>query len=353
MKSLVSRFRPEQIRTLFLLILMAIVVIFFSIQIPGYFNARFIVRESTSVVVVAVLAIGQTLVFLTRNFDLSMGSVVGLTAYIVGQQLWHHPGIPPVAAVLMALALGMICGAINGVIIAYGRVPSIITTIATLAIFRSFLVEYSNAVPITTNNLPPWLNSLGSSNLFGVGSIQVRVLFAIMIVALVIFQLVLTYLPFGRRLYAIGSNPDAARIAGFPAQRIVFTAFLLSGAMAGLGGFLFLARFGNITVLAGAGLEFQSIAAVVVGGVSNMGGSGTVVGAFLGALLIDLIQNSLFRWAVISQYWLDAILGMMILLAVALDYVVFARLKSIWARAELQMSAEESKEKAEVSAHVS
>ncbi len=353
MKTLVSRFRPEQIRTFFLLIVMAIVLIFFSIQIPGYFNTRFIVRESTSVVVVAVLAIGQTLVFLTRNFDLSMGSVVGLTAYIVGQQLWHHPGIPPVAAVVLAIALGMVCGAINGVIIAYGRVPSIITTIATLAIYRSFLVEYSNAVPITTNNLPPWLNSLGSSNLFTVGDLQVRVLFAIMLLALVIFQLVLTYLPFGRRLYAIGSNPDAARIAGFPAQRIVFTAFLLSGAMAGLGGFLFLARFGNITVLAGTGLEFQSIAAVVVGGVSNMGGSGTVVGAFLGALLIDLIQNSLFRWAVISQYWLDAILGMMILLAVALDYVVFARLKSIWARAELQMSAEESKEKPEVPAHVS
>lgn len=353
MKTLVSRFRPEQIRTLFLLVLMAIVVIFFSIQIPGYFNARFIVRESTSVVVVAVLAIGQTLVFLTRNFDLSIGSVCGLTAYILGQQLWHHPEIHPVVAVLIAIGVGMICGSINGVLIAYGRVPSIITTIATLAIFRSFLVEYSNSVPITTNNLPEWLNRLGALSLLSIGQIDVRALFSIMLTALIIFQLVLTYLPFGRRLYAIGSNPDAARIAGFPAQRIVFTTFVLSGAMAGLAGFLFLARFGNITVLAGTGLEFQSIAAVVVGGVSNMGGSGTVVGAFLGALLIDLIQNSLFRWAVISEFWLDAILGMMILLAVALDYVVFARLKSIWARAELQMSAEESKEKAEVPAHVS
>ena len=227
--------------------------------------------------------------------------------------------------------------------------PSIITTIATLAIYRSFLVEYSNAISITTNNLPQWLNDFWGAQLVHHRRIEIRSLFAIMIVAVVIFQLVLTYLPFGRRLYAIGSNPDAARIAGFPAQRIVFLAFVLSGAMAGLAGFMFLARFGNITVLAGTGLEFESIAAVVVGGVSNMGGSGTVVGAFLGALLIDLLQNSLFRWAVISQFWLDAILGMLILLAVALDHVVFGRLKNLWGLAGLQARTEEP----EVVTHVS
>lgn len=344
MKTLVSRFRPEQLRLLFLLVLMALVVGFFSIQIPGYFNARFIVRESTSVVVVAVLAIGQTLVFLTRNFDLSLGSITGVTAYIVGQQLWHHPEIPPVAAVVMAIGIGMLAGSINGVLVAYGRVPSIITTIATLAIFRSFLVEYSNAIPITTNNLPKWLNDLGAASLFSIGQIDIRTLFAIMIVALVLFQLVLSFLPFGRRLYAIGSNPDAARVAGFPAQRIVFLAFVLSGAMGGLAGFLFLARFGNITVLAGSGLEFLAIAAVVVGGVSNNGGSGTVVGAFLGALFLDLLQNSLFRWAVISEFWRDAILGMLILLAVALDFVVFGRLKNLWARVGLQVGADKAGE---------
>lgn len=354
---LVSRFRPEQIRLLFLLVLMALVVIFFSIQVPGYFNTRFIVRQSTSVVVIAILAIGQTLVFLTRNFDLSLGSIVGVTAYIVGQQLWRHPDIPPVGAVLMAIGLGMLMGSINGVLIAYGRVPSIITTIATLAIYRSFLVEYSNAVPITTNNLPRWLVKLSATSLFSIGEFDVRVTFAVMVFALLLFQLVLSFLPFGRRLYAIGSNPDAARIAGFPAKRIVFTAFLLSGALAGLAGFLFLVRFGNITVLAGIGLEFESIAAAVVGGVSNNGGSGTVIGAFLGALLLDLLQNSLFRWAVISEFWRDAILGILILLAVALDFVVFDRLKNLWARVELEVSSgkpgDESKDLGEVVTHAS
>lgn len=341
MNKLISRFRPEQIRLLFLLALMILMIGFFSINIPGYFDARFVNRVSTSVAVVAVLAVGQTLVFLTRNFDLSVGSIVGLTAYIVGQQLWRHPEIPPLGAVALGIGVGAICGAINGLLIAYGRVPSIITTIATLAIFRSFLVEYSHAVPITTNLLPDWLVDLSRLSVLNIGQIQFRVLFLIMVAVVLLFQLVLTFLPFGRRLYAIGSNPDAARIAGFPAQRMVFLAFLISGALAGLAGFMFLGRYGNVTVLAGVGLEFSSVAAVVVGGVSNMGGSGTVIGAFLGALFLDLLENSLFRWQVISEFWRDAILGMLILAAVALDYVVFGRLKNLWARAGLQMRSED------------
>jgi rhamnose transport system permease protein len=347
MKTVIQRFRPEQIRLLFLIVLLGIVVMFFASQIPNYFSPRFINRVSTSVAVVAVLAVAQTLVFLTRNFDLSVGSILGVTAYIVGQQLWWHPEIPPVGAVLLAIGIGMAMGAINGVLVAYGRVPSIITTIATLAIYRSFLVEYSKAVPITTNNLPDWIVDLSQISLFNIGEIQTRPLFVIMIVVVILFQLMLTYLPFGRRLYAIGSNPDAARMAGFPAQRIVFTAFVTSGALAGLAGFLFLARYGNITVLAGLGMEFASIAAVVVGGVSNMGGSGTVVGAFLGALLIDLLENSLFRWQVVSEFWRDAILGMLILAAVAIDFLIFGRLKNLWARAGLQMRSEESRQATE------
>lgn len=352
MKTLVRRFRPEQIRILFLIVLLIGVVAFFSIEIPGYFNARFVNRISTSVAVVAVLAVGQTLVFLTRNFDLSLGSIVGFTAYFVGQQLWHHPEIPPLAAVGLAIGVGMLMGSINGVLVAYGRVPSIITTISTLAIYRSFLVEYSHAIPITTNNLPRWIVNLSRISLLNLGEIEFRVLFVIMLAVVILFQLVLTYLPFGRRLYAIGSNPEAARIAGFPAQRMVFLAFLTSGALAGLGGFMFLGRYGNVTVLASIGLEFSAIAAVVVGGVSNAGGSGTVVGAFLGALLLDLLENSLFRWQVISEFWRDAILGMLILAAVALDFVVFGRLKNLWSRAGLELRREDDRQdETEVTSH--
>jgi rhamnose transport system permease protein len=162
----------------------------------------------------------------------------------------------------------------------------------------------------------------------------------VMLVVVVLFQLMLSYLPYGRRLYAIGSNPEAARIAGFPSQRIVFLAFVLCGALAGLAGFMFLARFGNITVVAGLGLELASVAAVVVGGVNIFGGSGTVIGALLGAILIDLLENSLIRWLEISEFWRDALLGMLILLAVAADAVIMNRLRDLWARSELQIESE-------------
>jgi rhamnose transport system permease protein len=344
MKTLVRRFRPEQIRLLFLLVLIILMVVFFSAQIPGYFNARFLNRMSASVAVIAVLAVGQTLVFLTRNFDLSVGSIVGFTAYFVGQQLWLHPEIPPLMAVLLAVGVGAAMGTVNGLLVAYGRVPSLITTISTLAIYRSLLVEYSGAVPITTSNLPPWIVNFPRIVLFEFQALEFRSLFAIMVAVVVVFQLILTYLPFGRRLYAIGSNPDAAQLAGFPAKRIVFLAFVMSGGLAGLAGFMFLGRYGNITVLAGVGLEFASIAAVVVGGVSNMGGSGTVIGAFLGAFFLDLLENSLFRWQAVSEFWRDAILGMLILFAVAIDFVVFGRLKNLWAQVGLQIETDEQQQ---------
>ena len=342
MKKILTYFNPEQLRETFLVLLILVFVLFFSTQIPDYFNPRFINRISTSVAVIGILAVGQTLVFLTRNFDLSIGSITGVTAYLVGQQLWYHPGIPPLLSVVLAIGIGMVMGAINGVLVAYGKVPSIITTIGTLAIYRTFLVEYSHAVPITTNLLPDWIVSLNQVALFSFHGFEFRVLFGILLLVSIIFHLMLRYHRFGRLLYAIGSNPSASRIAGFPDRRIVFQAFLISGGLAGLAGFMYLVRFGNIMVLAGIGLEFSSIAAVVVGGVSNMGGSGTIIGAFLGSLFIDILQNSLYRSLAVSEFWRDAILGMLILLAVAIDHLVIGNLRKKWARTGFHLKSEET-----------
>jgi rhamnose transport system permease protein len=240
----------------------------------------------------------------------------------------------------MAIGIGAAMGAFNGVLVAYGRVPAIIVTLGTLAIYRTMLVEYSDAQTVLTANLPEWLLDLPRANITSFGDMDLRLMVGVMLVVVVLFQLMLSYLPYGRRLYAIGSNPEAARIAGFPSQRIVFLAFVLCGALAGLAGFMFLARFGNITVVAGLGLELASVAAVVVGGVNIFGGSGTVIGALLGAILIDLLENSLIRWLEISEFWRDALLGMLILLAVAADAVIMNRLRDLWARSELQVESE-------------
>ncbi|MBI3764649.1 MAG: ABC transporter permease [Chloroflexi bacterium] len=328
--------RPEQIRELSLVFLIIVTLIFFGTQIEGYYSGRTFNRITTTVAIIAVVAVGETLVILTRNYDLSVGSIVGFTAYFVGTQLANNNGISPLAAVLMAIGLGAVMGLINGVLVAYGRVPSIIVTLGTLAIYRALLVNYSGAKTVTTDSLPQWLLDLARVNLFSVGAFDIRPMVALALLIVVIFQLVITYLPFGRRLYAIGSNPEAARVAGFPTQRIVMTAYVLCGSLSGLAGFMFLARFGNITVVAAQGMELSAIAAVVVGGVNVFGGSGTMIGALLGALMINTLEQSLIRWLQISEFWRDALLGLLILVAVATDAVIINRLRNLWARSGLQ-----------------
>jgi rhamnose transport system permease protein len=328
--------RPEQIREVVLVLLIVVVVLFFGSQIQGYYSPRTFNRIATSVAILVVVAVGQTLVVLMRHIDLSVGSIVGFTAYVVGTQIAANNDIHPLTAVLMAIGLGALMGLINGALIAYGRVPAIITTLGALAIYRTILVAYSEAQTVLTSSMPAWLQELPSQNLFSIGGLDIRLMVALAVAVVLIFQLAITYLPYGRLLYAIGSNPEAARIAGLPVQRTIFSAYILCGGLCGLAGFMFLARFGNITVVAGQGIELQAVAAVVVGGVNIFGGTGTMFGALLGTVIIATLEQSLLRWAIVSEFWRDALLGLLILLAVATDSVILNRLRKFWARKDLQ-----------------
>jgi rhamnose transport system permease protein len=338
MNWLQRRVRPEQVREFSLLLLIIVAVLVFGSLIDSYYTARTFNRIASSVAIITIVAVGQTLVVLTRNIDLSVGSIVGCTAYFVGTLIAANNGLHPLAAVLVAVALGALMGAVNGVLVAWGRVPSIIVTLGTLAIYRGVLVDMSGAKTVTTDSLPAWLVDLPRLNLISIGGVDIRLLFMLALAIVVIFQIATSYLTFGRRFYAIGSNPDSAILIGLPVQRLVFIAFVLSGALAGLAGFVTLARFGNITVEAGRGLELQVVAAVVVGGVNIFGGSGTVMGAMLGAVMIGILEQSLFRLQ-ISEFWRDALLGLLILLAVASDAIILQRLRALWSRADLKLIA--------------
>lgn len=314
-----SRVSPQTLRLIALALALLATVLFFATQIDGYLSARMFNRISTSAAVVLPVAVGQAIVIMTRNIDLSVGSTMGVVAYMTGQTLALLPGLDPVLVVLYCMALGAVAGAINGALVAWGRVPSIIVTLGTLALFRTFLVEWSDARTITTASLPAWLVELPSANAVSFAGLDIRVTVVLALAACLLTALALAWLRPARRFYAVGSNPDAARMAGINAARVVFTAFVLCGALAGLSGFIFLAKFGNITVVAGLGFELKAIAAVVVGGVSIMGGSGSMLGVLMGALMVDTIDNSLTRWAVVSEFWRDALLGMLIMAAVTVD----------------------------------
>ena len=326
---LLRHIRPEQFRQLILLLITIGALLFFWTQIPNYFDPRSVNRLTSGFAIPLVVAVGQMMVVLTRNIDLSVSSTVGLSAYVVGTFLTRHETSPWVAAAL-AMLIGVGLGAINGLLVAYGGVPAIITTLGTLALYRVVLVEISGAKTVTTNDLPAWMSGLPSKAIFSVGDYDLRLMPAIALVVLICGHLVLSYLPFGRRLYAIGSNPEAARVAGIPAQRDVFLAFVICGGLAGLGGFLYLIRFGNITVTAAQGLELQVIAAVVVGGVSTLGGQGTMFGVLLGVMLIEILQQSLLRWSGLSEFAKDAILGLLILIAITVDALLLGRLREAW-----------------------
>jgi rhamnose transport system permease protein len=329
MARLPLKISPQNLRIFGLIAVLLCILLFFSTQIHNYLNKDLFTRVSTSVAIMALIAIGQTLVILTRNIDLSVGSVVGFSAFFLGGMLARYPDINPLLVVVAGLGFGSLFGMLNGLLVAYANVPSIIVTLGTMALYRSSLVEFSGAKSISTAALPPWLVSLPQINLISVGGYDIRVTFVITLVVLLIAHFSLTRLHGGRHFYAVGSNPAAARFAGINLNRTVFLAFTLSGALAGLAGFLFLARFGNITVVAGLGFELKSVASAVVGGVNIFGGSGSVIGAFLGAILVDVLDTSLVRWEVISEFWREAVLGALILLSVTADTLLSRKLLAI------------------------
>lgn len=323
---------PERLKELTLVGTILLTVVVFNLMVDDYATGRFFNRVTTSVAITAVLAAGQTLVILTRNIDLSVGSIVGVTAYLTGEFVADHQDAAPLLAVGLAVAIGCGLGLVNGLLVAYGNVPAIVVTLGTLAIYRSWLISHADSKSITADSLPDWVIGFPRRTVFDVGELDLRVVFAIALVVVVVGQVVLSRLRWGRRLYAIGSNPDAAVQAGLPQRRLVLGAFAACGALSGLAGFLFLSRFGTITVVAGQGLELDAIGAAVVGGVSILGGAGTLVGALLGAVLIDLLDQSLARSDQISEFWRNAILGVLILVAVIGDVAVGRRFRRRWAR---------------------
>jgi rhamnose transport system permease protein len=327
------RLSPERLKELTLLGIIVVTLLVFNLLVDDYTSGRFFNRVTTSVAITALLAVAQTLVILTRNIDLSVGSIVGVTAYVTGEFVADHPTATPVLAVGLAVGIGCGLGLVNGLLVAYGKVPAIIVTLGTLAIYRSWLIGHADAKSITADSLPAWVIEFPRRTVVSVGDLQLRWVFALALGVVVVLQLALSRLRWGRRLYAIGSNPEAAVQAGLPQRRLVLGAFAGCGALSGLAGFLFLARFGTITVTAGQGLELDSVGAAVVGGVSILGGAGTLVGALLGAVLIDLLGQSLVRTDQVSEFWRDAILGVLILAAVIGDVAIARRFRRRWARA--------------------
>lgn len=302
-------------------ILLAIVVVFVvaTLKNHAFADSHSVQQLLTGAALVALLAVGETLVVVTRNVDLSIGSVVGLSAYVVGLTFQHQPHLPVVLGFVVGAALGATIGAVNGLIVTVTRVPSLVVTLAALYIIRGIDGVIVNGKTINPVSVPKDFQLIGYRTLFGVPWMAIIV---IVVVAAVGYAM--RSYRWARDLYAVGSNPEAAGLAGIPIERRVFSAFVISGCLAGLAGALFLALHAQIDVTGGTGYEFLVVAAVVVGGVAIFGGSGTVLGAALAALLLNTINQALVSSRV-SAFWNDAIAGALLLGAIAFDRAITLR----------------------------
>lgn len=290
---------------------------------PSFLNAQGLHDLFLNASIIALLAIGQTLLVITRNIDLSVGSVMGLTAFLSGQLFLADRHLPVVLVLVAGMALGAVCGAVNGALVAVAKVPALVVTLGTLYVFRGLDYGWASATgvrQVNADRMSPDFLAFGSGAVLGVPNLTL-----IALVALVVTGYALHNWRSGRELYAIGSNPEAARLAGIPAGRRVFTAFVVSGALVGLAGVLHAAYFGTINASVGTGRELAVVAAVVVGGVAIFGGSGSVRGAVLGALLLTTITGALPVLGV-PAFWQRAVDGAALLLAISLDRAVMLRL---------------------------
>ncbi|MEE3126322.1 MAG: ABC transporter permease [Actinomycetota bacterium] len=266
-----------------------------------------------------ILAVGQTAVIITRNVDLSVGSTLGLTAYAVGKLYTTYPDLPVVLVFLAGLVFGGLLGLVNGVLVTFGKVPALVITLGTLYIYRGIFLSWAGSDRITASDMPRDFLALGTK--------QVLTIPVLTIIALVVLAAVGYYLwtaRGGREMYAIGSDPDAAVLYGLQTTKRVLSAFVLSGALAGLAGVCYAARYGSISSGAGRDIELQAVGAAVIGGVAIFGGVGTVWGAAIGAVLLTTINSSLPILGV-SDFWQRAVVGALILAAVVLDRVLSAR----------------------------
>lgn len=260
-----------------------------------------------------LLAIGQMIVILTKCIDLSVAANLALTGMVVSMVNVAAPGLPIIAILVIAVGLGTILGMINGILVWKLAIPPIVVTLGTMTIFRGIIFVISDGKWVNSHEMSPAFKAFPRAEFLGL-----PVLGWIAILAVIGFTIVMTRTTLGRAFYAAGGNPHAATYAGINVGKTQFWAFTTSGALAGLTGYLWVSRFAVSYVDIAGGFELDVVAACVIGGVSIMGGIGTVAGALLGALFLGIIKNAL-PVVDISPFWQLAISGGAIIIAVALN----------------------------------
>ncbi len=292
-----------------ILVLIALI----STRFPGFIAPSNLARVFNDTSPLILLAIGQMIVILTRCIDLSVAANLALTGMVVAMVNLSFPGLPVALIVVLAIALGTAMGMVNGLLVWKLAIPPIVVTLGTMTIFRGIIFLISDGKWVNSHEMSAAFKAFPRAEFLGLPMLSWTA-----IAAVLLFTVVMTRTTFGRAAYAVGGNPHAATYTGIDVGRTQFWAFTISGALAGLTGYLWVSRYAVAYVDIAGGFELDVVAACVIGGISIAGGIGTIGGALLGALFLGVIKNAL-PVINISPFWQLAISGAAIIIAVAVN----------------------------------
>ena len=305
--------RALQKREVSLIILIVLLLAVVTMRAPSFLSGKNIERIVNDTVILIMVSIGQFLVILTGGIDLSVGSTIafsGMAASLINQA---HPLIPAPVILLIGVLVGTALGMINGSIVAFGKVPPIITTLGTMSIFRGFTFVISKGQWVTAHEMSESYMNLPHGNFLGLTNL---IWWGILVCTIMIYFS--RYTRSGREIYAIGGNTTAAKFVGVSEKKVQFMIFTISGLLSGLAGVMWTARYAAAVNETATGFELQTVAACVIGGVSIAGGSGAVVGVILGGLFIGIINNAL-PVINLSPFYQMFIQGAIVLLAMLIN----------------------------------
>lgn len=294
------------------LVVLIVLCLFLSVIQPAFRTSSNIINILQQVTVIAVLALGESLVIFLGRIDISVGSIVALAGIIMGKVI-IEAGLPSIVGIFIALALGAACGCFNGVMIAKFRLQPMIATLAMMSMARGAALTIADGNTITGySNGFRWI-SVGT---IPGTSIPVQIVF--MVLLYILFWYIMKYRKFGRYIYSVGGNEEATRLSGIDTDKIIISAYALCGLMAGLASYILVAKLNSAQSTAGLDYEMDAIASSVIGGASLLGGSGNLWGTFVGAIIMIVIRNGLNLMNVSSNLQ-KLVLGIVILIAVLAD----------------------------------
>jgi rhamnose transport system permease protein len=305
----------KQRRETSLIVLIALLLVIVTIRSPGFVSGKNIQRIVNDTSILVMVSIGQFFVILAGGIDLSVGSIIGFSGMASSMLNEANPALPAIFVLLAGVSIGMLLGAINGFVVAFGKVPPIIVTLGSMSIFRGLTFVLSKGQWVTAHEMTesymqlPHGNFLGVSNLIWWG----------VLVSVVLYYFS-NYTRSGRQVFALGGNKTAAKFVGINERKITMLIFTISGLVSGLAGVMWTARYAAAVNETATGFELQTVAACVIGGVSIAGGSGAVPGVILGALFIGIINNAL-PVVNLSPFYQLLIQGTIVLFAMLINTV--------------------------------